>query len=87
MKLIFCPDCQDLFKLQRTERRCECGASGGRYLDEIRAEISGKAVAVGILNQSFVAALRGSENKTLGENFTAFIFGESAFVEGRIIKK
>ena len=58
MKLLYCTECADLFSLSAKERRCSCGRSGGRYLDDRGAEIWGAAVPVGIDNRSFDAALR-----------------------------
>ncbi len=58
MKLLYCPECADLFSLSAQERHCSCGRSGGRYLDDLHAEVSGAAVPIGIDNLSFDAALR-----------------------------
>ena len=73
MKLIYCPECHDLFKMgirrprgsvQATEAaivyhecHCDCGQSWGHYLDDINAEYGGKAVPIGISNISFAAAV------------------------------
>lgn len=67
MKLFFCPECYSVKSLQKTARDCECGQSGGKYLDDLNAEIWGKAVALGFKNSSFIAAL-----KTPGSEFVAF---------------
>jgi hypothetical protein len=54
---LFCPKCEDMFKLRSTMRTCSCGACHGRYLaDGLHAEISENAVAVGIGNQGFLGA-------------------------------
>ena len=79
MKLIFCPPCQDMVKLQRSERSCYCGKSWGQYTDHIKATIGGEAIAVGIDNLAFTKALRGRIAGTYiysSLEFDAFIFGE-----------
>lgn len=59
MKLLLCRRCSDVFKLQlRAWRFCECGAVGGRYLDEAQAEYGGRAaVPLGIADSSVISAL------------------------------
>jgi hypothetical protein len=37
MKLILCKSCHDVVRLQSEPRLCKCHASGGCYLDDIRA--------------------------------------------------
>jgi|GEM_PF-6287036 hypothetical protein len=45
MILIFCPECDDIVSLTDREMRyCKCKKSGGMYVNEVRAEIEGKAV-------------------------------------------
>jgi hypothetical protein len=52
MKLIYCPECLDMKKLQMlTLRRCCCGKAWGYYLDDdLTAEIGGTAVPIAIEN-------------------------------------
>lgn len=74
MKLIFCPECNDILKLSLRERVCECGQSGGKYLpDGIDAIITGKAIPLGIANSSFVKALENRPDEGRGERFEAFV--------------
>lgn len=75
LKLIFCPQCEDIFRLIRDEDRvCKCGKSGGRYNDDLRAEIWGNAVPLGFENASFAKALTMRPKKSvLGARFTAFV--------------
>lgn len=53
MKLIFCPECQDVFRLTSNWRMCMCSQSGGQYDDRICATIGGKARVFGIANPFF----------------------------------
>lgn len=80
MKLIFCPSCQDLVKLQRSKRTCHCGKSWGEYTDHIKAQIGGLSIAVGIDNKTFAGAVR-ERNQSTGPlsafEFEAFIFGRN----------
>lgn len=73
MKLIFCPECQDVVKLAMTERRCECGLVAGRYTDNLNAEINEAAIPLGIANSSLVGALRLRPDEGMGMEFTAFV--------------
>ena len=73
MKLIFCPECEDVLKLLRYERTCHCKLSGGAYLDGLRAAIWGKAVPLGFANGSFVRALGRQPEHGPGERFDAFV--------------
>lgn len=70
MKLILCPSCGDVVKLRVVKwRSCDCGESHGRYLkDGYHAEIAGKAIAIGIINNSLLKAL------STKDNFIAFVF-------------
>ena len=76
MKLILCPDCQDVKKI-RTEEiiYCYCGNSWGKYLDDLHAEIGGKAIPIGFGNYSLVSALknRPEEDNGSGGKFEAFV--------------
>ena len=56
MKLLFCPSCKDLFKLQTGEiRECACGKAFGMYVDEINALVNG-GIPVAIDNYTFSRA-------------------------------
>lgn len=79
MKLVFCPFCQDLFKLNMTMRSCECGKCYGRYLDNSKAEVSEKAISVGIDNDSLHHAIKAmitrkveSDNQASGEHYSMY---------------
>jgi hypothetical protein len=50
-----------------------CHASGGQYLDGSNAEISGKAVPIGIDNRSFTKALKGQMDRG---RFVSFVIDE-----------
>jgi hypothetical protein len=60
MKLLFCKKCSDTFNLRKKHKECECGAIGGRYLDDKNAVYYGdKASAFAIDNYSFQARVMG----------------------------
>jgi hypothetical protein len=50
MKLLFCPDCWDVFKLSGDIRSCRCGKVVGRYINNLYAETNGKGVCLAINN-------------------------------------
>lgn len=64
MKLLFCPECSDVLALVGEWRRCRCGASSGRYLDEdgTTAAIRGLAVPLVIADRSLRDAVTGRAN-------------------------
>jgi hypothetical protein len=80
VKLIFCPSCEDMFKLQASRRYCDCGESWGYYLpDGLNAVISDGSVPIGIENVSFASALIKKDIETeTGTRFTAFLIPPSA---------
>lgn len=80
MKLIFCKLCNSTFNLDYFYKVCPCGKSAGRYLengDEV--EIVGtEAVVLGILNHSFIAALRNINSLSDPDrDFEAFVFNKN----------
>lgn len=73
MKLIFCLECHDIFKLHRQWKTCWCKKSHGRVTDGLNAEIGGKGIPLGIENQSLVNALDGRKFGGKGTEFRAFV--------------
>lgn len=75
MKLLFCPHCHDIRRLfPDSTTTCRCGKSSGQYLaDGVQARLRGDAIPLGILNSSFVAAIRDRPEEGLGERFEAFV--------------
>lgn len=58
MKLLFCLNCNDVFKLTLGKMRsCECGKVKGRYIDNSNAEVSENAISLAIGNGSLVNAI------------------------------
>jgi hypothetical protein len=53
MKLIYCPDCKDMVKMDYDKRTCKCGDSWGYYeSDGLNAKYGGKCIPIGISNPS-----------------------------------
>jgi len=75
MKLILCRRCQDVFKLQTTQRECGCGATWGRYDDDgLNAVYSDEfGVPIGFKNDSLRRAVRNQPSEGRGEPFVAFV--------------
>lgn len=87
MKLLLCCKCSQIFSLSHTYTECKGGHGGGRYIDNIKAEIVGDKdtiMVLGFTNQSFIGALSAQRKEgdrtdsTLGRDFTAFIMPENA---------
>lgn len=58
MKLLFCDVCQDVFKLGRKLKTCDCGRVKGKYeKNGHNAVVNGKGYSVAIGNGSFIEAL------------------------------
>lgn len=85
MKLIFCPHCHDIKKLHvGTVTSCFCGKSSGKYLpDGVRVVLRGAAIPIGILNSSFVKAIKGRPETGLGSRFEAFVIPMECPTVGR----
>ena len=78
MKLIFCPSCEDVKKLQREVTWCRCMRSWGWYAEDgLNATIAGQAVPIGFSNSSFTEALFDASlphnHGPLGVRFEAFV--------------
>ncbi len=75
MKLIYCPNCEDIIKLKlEIITMCQCSESSGRYLDGINAEISGLAIPLEISNDEFINALSmiNKNNKQTYKDYIPF---------------
>src|SRR6187551_608686 len=58
MKLLMCEDCNSIFNLSRKWKQCECGKTGGKYLEDgINAIVSKDSISIAIGNGSFINAL------------------------------
>lgn len=87
MKLLYCKLCGDIVRLRGELRRCECGASTGRYTGVLQAEISGSAIPLGFNNLDFFLALEERPEQGLGKKFTAFIIPKECATVERIDDK
>jgi len=77
MKLVYCKECCDVFKMGFENKTCECGASWGSYKgDGLNATYGGEAVPLGIHNTSLGKALRNQPLVGKGRPFQAFVIPE-----------
>lgn len=77
MKLIFCPLCTDVFKLRTKKKLCQCRRSWGFYKEDgLNAVIGGKAVPLGITNNSLARALKARPADGGGYKFESFVIPE-----------
>ena len=72
MKLLFCPECLDIFNINLNEKVCSCGKTKGKYIDKLKAEYSG-GIPIGFANTSFRFALEAHKKNGAGIDFTAFV--------------
>lgn len=57
MKLLFCPRCYDVFKLDYELKECKCGMCKGRYkLDGGHAVVNGQGMSLVIANPDLAQA-------------------------------
>lgn len=54
MKILVCARCGDWVKLRSEPRTCPCGGCGGRYVDDVKAQVWGRT-------SFFIVAIRNSE--------------------------
>lgn len=83
MKLLLCSKCDDVIKLTVGKwRRCECGQTSGRYLEDgDKAEVSEGCIVLGINSTSLSEAVRHRNDDALRTispslGFSAFVFGD-----------
>ena len=80
MKLFYCPECQDILKFgsryKSHFRVCDCGKSGARYIDDIRGQLIGKAIPIGVDNPTFGNAILERPLFGRGSMFTVFVIPE-----------
>ena len=80
MKLIYCPECHDIIKLNHGLHECICKSSWGHYLEDgLNAVYGGQAIPLGIVNRSFIAAINNQPDNDLGEHFEAFVVPKQCF--------
>jgi len=76
MKLLFCPDCQDVFKLAKILRSCECGKCSGKYINNLDA-IYNNGIPLGFNNQSLGMACAAQPVAGWGKRFEAFVIARN----------
>lgn len=79
MKVIFCPECEDLVKLKRFKRHCLCKKSWGTYKeDSYHCLIGGKAIPIGIGNRLFHLCLMNRVSDGQAPEFKGFVIPYNA---------
>lgn len=73
MKLLLCPECNDIIRLIKVPRKCRCGKTSGAYIGNIKAYYTGKGVPIGISNESLSYAVRHWPIYGDSELFRAFV--------------
>jgi len=74
MKLLFCKTCEDIVKLSKATKTCQCGECGGHYeADGINAVYYGKAMPLGFANSTFVDAMSKQPEYGKGIHYTSFV--------------
>jgi hypothetical protein len=74
MKLIYCSNCKEIYRLFNEIRKCSRGCTWGKYIDETNAEYGGEsAIPLGFANSSFNEAIANRPQTSPGEPFTAFV--------------
>lgn len=73
MKLLYCLDCNDIVRLVKHRRACECGETQGVYEDDRNAIWTGPAIPMGIHNRDFVRAAQDRPQYGPGKEFRAWV--------------
>jgi hypothetical protein len=79
MKLLFCKNCEDLYRLFPSEhfRFCKCGKTGGKYINDLDAvyfeKEEGIVVPLGLDNDKFHFAINHQRYEGQGNMFDAFV--------------
>ena len=74
MKLLLCNSCEDIVKLSKTTRTCQCGATGGHYKEDgLNAIYYGPAIPLGFANSEFHKAIDGQPEYGDGYRYTSFV--------------
>lgn len=77
MKLLFCPDCGDVFKLQKTTKSCQCGKCKGKYINNLDA-IYNDGIPLGFNNETLGMAVANQPIAGWGKKFEAFVIPKNA---------
>ena len=88
MKLLFCTICSNVVTLDTEVKQCDCGRTGGKYVDEVYAHYWGNPVLLGFNNTSFTKAIASSHNAAEPDAntvFEAFVFDPKCY--GSHVKK
>ena len=79
MKLLYCKNCEDVYRLFPTEefRFCKCAKTGGRYIDDLKAVYFEKeadtVIPLGFENDKFQFAVYHQRYEGQGNEFKAFV--------------
>lgn len=73
MKLLFCNDCYSVFSLSTQTKKCDCGRSEGKYIDNLNATYKGNCIPIGFHNNEFINALNNQPLNGWGADFKAFV--------------
>ncbi len=78
MKLVLCRKCSDVFKMGDGKfKHCTCRASGGRYVDNLNAEMYGEyAIPIGLHNPQLVQAIKAQPEDGWGPEFKAWVIAK-----------
>jgi len=73
MKLLYCPNCGDVFNLKLVEKQCSCGKTKGIYLSDcVQARYTG-GIPLGFNNNLFRYAITSQPEYDMGKDFPAFV--------------
>jgi len=85
MKLLLCPKCSDIFSLSFKLKKCSCGHTVGRYLDDEYSKEHGIAEYSGgypivFKNDSLLEAIRNQPRDGRGIEFISFIASDESIL-------
>jgi hypothetical protein len=78
MKLIYCNNCQDVFRLHKTTETCLCSESGGHYKEDgVNVVIYGPCKPIGFKKDEFSSALENQPENGEGRKFYSCVISKN----------
>jgi hypothetical protein len=73
MKLLYCPNCADVFNLNFKDKKCSCGQTSGHYLSDGLHAVYVGGIPLGFNNRVFEESLINQPFNGAGRDFPAFV--------------
>lgn len=75
MYMLLCKHCSEVISLSHNTKKCSCGSTEGKYINDVEAEYSGPAIPFELDNKTFIAAAAEFDKVGEGMGFVGFVIG------------